>query len=372
MNVNNEIKKILLNCPTGAKISYEGEEYSYFGGTSYYELHKNVEVLNAAHEAINRFGITNSSSRNIFGTTQLHLELEKAAAEYFNCDSAVYLPSGFLTDIAATQAFLNKKLFDVIYIDQFAHYSNQYAAKISGKPIIEYEHLNWLDLDTKISSSLHANQIPLIISDGIFPVFGKIAPVDKYTAVIEKYNGLLWLDDAHALGVLGSNGRGTFEHFSIDSDRCFFGGTFSKAFGGFGGIIPGKIDFINEIKNDLLQNGSTPPPCAAAAASLTGLKLLKTNPSFRNNLWNNTRRLKTGIRELGIQVEKSDVPIVAWQFKNVDEMQKIQSELFKKKIIIQFINYIGTGNSSALRIVVFSSHTIEQIDYLISELKKIL
>ncbi len=362
----------LLDSAPGAITKIDGKEYFYFGGTSYYELHKNEEVINSAVNALKKYGISSSSSRNSFGTTQLILEVEKEAAVFFNCDDAVYLSSGFLTDLAAVQAFINKNMFDAVFIDETSHYSNEYAAKLSGKPIYKFSHLNETDLEDKISLNLQQDQKPLVITDGIFPVFGEIAPIDKYSSIIEKYNGILWVDDAHALGILGANGRGTYEHYGITSERFYFGGTFSKAFGGFGGIIPGNKKFIEEIKNNQIQNGTTPPPSSAAAASLTGLRLIKSKPEMKLKLWENAKRLKTGLKNLGIEVENTNVPIASWTMNSKLEMLKLQNELMKRNIVIQYIQYIGAGETGALRIVVFSSHTFEQIDYLIYELKKII
>ncbi|MFA5803301.1 MAG: pyridoxal phosphate-dependent aminotransferase family protein [Melioribacteraceae bacterium] len=371
-NLENIEQLYLMNSAPGAITKINGKEYFYFGGTSYYELHKNEDVINSAINALKKYGINSSSSRNSFGTTQLILEVEKEAAEFFNCEDAVYLSSGFLTDLAAVQSFINKNMFDVVFIDEVSHYSNEYAAKLSGKPIYKFSHLDDADLEEKIFHNLQPHQKPLIITDGIFPVFGKIAPIHKYLSIIEKYNGILWVDDAHALGILGLNGRGTYEHYGLTSERFYFGGTFSKAFGGFGGIIPGNKKFIGEIKNNQIQNGSTPPPSSAAAASLTGLKLVKSKPEMKLKLWENAKRLKTGLRNLGIEAEDTNVPISAWTMNSKLEMLKLQNELMKKNIVIQYIQYIGTGEKGALRIVVFSSHTSEQIDNLIYELKKII
>ncbi len=371
-NLENIEHTYLIDSAPGAKVLINGKEYLYFGGTSYYELHKNEDVINSAINALKKYGINSSSSRNSYGTTQLLLQVEKEAAEFFNCDDAVYLSSGFLTDLAAVQAFINKNMFDVVFIDGVSHYSNEYAAKLSGKPIYKFSHLDDADLEEKIFQNLKPDQRPLVITDGIFPVFGKIAPIHNYSSIIEKYNGILWVDDAHALGILGPNGRGTYEHYGLTSERFYFGGTFSKAFGGFGGIIPGNKKFIGEIKNNQIQNGSTPPPSSAAAASLTGLKLVKSKPEMKFKLWENAKRLKTGLKNLGVDVEDTNVPIAAWTMNSKSEMQKLQNELMKKNIVIQYIQYIGAGEKGALRIVVFSSHTSGQIDNLIYELKKII
>lgn len=364
--------QFLMESAPGAITKFNGKEYSYFGGTSYYEFHKNELVINAAVDALRKYGITSSSSRSSYGTTQLLLDVEKEAADYFGSEDAAYLSSGFLTDLAAIQAFINKNMFDVVFIDETSHYSNDYASKLSGKTVYKFSHLDAADLEEKIARHILPNQIPLVISDGVFPIYGEIAPVDKYIDVVEKYNGLIWLDDAHSIGVLGENGRGTLDHFTIKSDKIFFGGTFSKAFGGFGGIIPGEKSFIEEIRNNQIQSGATPVPSSAAAASLAGMRLLKSNPQFRIRLWENAGRLKAGLRQIGIETDDTTVPIAAWTLKNKSEMEKLQKDLLKKNIVIQFIQYVGAGDSGALRIVVFSSHTNEQIDYLLDELKRIV
>ena len=364
--------KFLMESAPGAVTTFNGNEYSYFGGTSYFELHKNEQVINSAIEALKKYGITSSSSRSSYGTTQLLLDVEKEAAQYFTCEDAVYLASGFLTDLAAIQAFINKNMFDVVFIDEISHYSNDYASKLSGKPVYKFSHLDYNDLEEKIVKHLPGSKKPLIISDGIFPIHGKIAPAYKYSEIANKFNGLVWLDDAHALGVIGENGRGTFEHFGLKSANLFYGGTFSKAFGGFGGIIPGEKNLIDEIRSNQIQSGATPVPSSAAAASLTGMRLVKSNPLFRIKLWENAKRLKAGLRQIGIEADESHVPIAAWALKSKSEMETLQQELLKKNIVIQFIQYVGAGDSGALRIVVFSTHTPEQIDNLIYELKRII
>ena len=192
-NLENIDQPFLMDSAPGAKTIINGKEYLYFGGTSYFELHKNEEVINSAINALIKYGINSSSSRNSYGTTQLLLEVEKEAAKFFNCEDAVYLSSGFLTDLAAVQTFINNNMFDIVFIDEVSHYSNEYAAKLSGKPIYKFAHLNDANLEEKILLHLQRGQKPLIITDGIFPIFGEIAPIDKYSSVIEKYNGLMTL-----------------------------------------------------------------------------------------------------------------------------------------------------------------------------------
>ncbi|MEW5844596.1 MAG: pyridoxal phosphate-dependent aminotransferase family protein [Bacteroidota bacterium] len=364
--------KIILDSAPGAEVLIEGKRYNYFAGTGYYELNKNPEILRSAAEALTQYGISSSSSRSSYGTTKLILELEKEAAMFFDAEDSVYLPSGFLTPSAAIQALALKNNFDLIFIDEVTHYSNQFAAQLTGKQVIRFSHLSSDDLNGKLRKNLKGNQVPLIITDGIFPVYGKIAPIGAYKNIIDKYNGKLWIDEAHSLGILGNNGKGTTEYFGINSENIYFGGTLSKAFGGFGGIIPGKKVFIDEIKKGDLFNGATPAPSPAIAASLAGIKFVEVHPEKRNRLYSNAKLLKDGLKQIGIEVEDSVVPIAAWSFGNRNEMQKFVYELFKSGYIVQLINYVGSGEDGAVRIVVFETHTQEQIKGLLEQIKKII
>lgn len=366
-----DLNKFILNNSRSATTIIENEEYLYFGGTSYYELHKNEKVINSAIDSLKQYGISTASSRNSFGNHKLIVELEYESAKFFNTDDAVFLSSGFLSSSAFVYTFSNENLFDIIFIDELTHYASQFASKFSEKEIITFKHLDYNDLSEKLNL-YSINKKPLIITDGVFPIFGNIAPIDKYYEIVNCLNGLIFIDDAHGIGVLGKNGRGTIEHFNLNSNQIYFGGTFSKAFGGYGGIIPIKKNTADQIRNNPILNGATPTPLPAVAASLTGLKLFQENPEMKEKLWENSKYLKCNISQIGIEVNDSPVPIVAWKMKSMKEMQQVQNELLDRKIIIQIANYIGSGVNGALRIVVFSTHTKEQIDYLIHTLKTIL
>lgn len=369
--MNTILEKFILENSRSAVTIIDGEEYLYFGGTSYYELHRNEQVINSAIDNIKKYGISTASSRNSFGYHELINELEKETASFFETDDSVYLSSGFLTASVLLEYLNQKNYFDIIFIDEVAHYASNLAVKTTNKKVISFSHLNPFDLEEKIISQTHY-QKPLIVTDGIFPIFGNIAPLDKYNEIAKKYNALIFVDDAHGIGVLGEKGKGTLEHFNLNSDRIFFGGTFSKAFGGYGGIIPTNNLIAQEIKKSSIVNGATPTPLPAIAASLTGLKIFKSNSELKKQLWGNAVYLKNEISKLGIQVNQSPVPIVSWEMKKVKDMNSIVDELIKNKIIIQKTNYIGSGENGVLRIVVFSTHTKEQIDYLIAILKKVI
>lgn len=356
----------------GTETIINGKKYLYFAGTGYFQLSSHPEIIKAATKATMDYGICSSTSRIITGTTALLTEIEKTAADFFNTEDAAYLPSGYLCNIAGISALKELGLFDVIFIDKGSHYSNIEGATVVGKPLIKFKSRNTEDLLNKIKEYLNPEERPLIVSDGLFPIWAKTPPLEEYLEIAEKYNGIIWVDDAHGVGILGKNGRGTYEHFNLESHRLFFGATLSKAFGAYGGIIPGKTEFINKIRSGSVMAGCSSPVSAGVAAGIRGLELVRQNPVMREKLWANAHYLKAGIKSLGIDTDKNCLPIVSFTTGNAGEMQQMHTDLMSKGIYIQYAKYRGSGDAGVLRIVVFSTHTKLQIDYLIENLKVVL
>lgn len=219
---------------------------------------------------------------------------------------------------------------------------------------------------------MQAGERPWVVSDGIFPTFGVVAPVREYFQAVEPYQGAIWLDDAHGVGVLGAHGRGTYEYYGLASDNLFFGGTLSKSVGGHGGIVPGKKNLVQAIRAGHVVNGANASPSPAAAAAVKGMTLLMEHPELRERLWMNARTLKAGLKQLGFPMQDSPVPIAAWRLKSGEEMDRIHADLLKRGICIQRTRYVGAGPEGALRAVVFATHTTGQIERLLAELKSLV
>jgi 7-keto-8-aminopelargonate synthetase-like enzyme len=368
------IKRYLMEAPPGTETVINGKRCLYFGGTSYYTLQNHPDVIRAAHEAIDKYGMHSSTSRASggYGNTPLYEEVESTAAKFFGAPDAAYLASGYLTNVAALQILRQQHGFDIVFQDAMGHYSLVDFSQSFGLPVISFAHRDPNDLEAKLKANLTAGQKPLVISDGIFPVPGEIAPVPDYQKVLAPYDGLLWLDDCHAIGVIGDNGRGTYDHFKATGASLFFGGTMSKAIGGYGGIVPTTTELARGIRGGHIMAGATMPPSAAAGASAKGMQLLMAHPEWRTRLWANAKRLKDGIRSLGFSVNDTVVPVVSFALKSADDMQRVHSELTNRGIVIQLSHYVGAGPAGVLRMVTFATHTDEQIDRLLTTLKALV
>jgi len=366
------VRRFLMESPPGTEATIDGRRYLYFGGTSYHTLQYHPEVIRAAHEALDRYGIHSSTSRGGFGNTPLYAEVERMAARFFGTEDAAYLASGYLSNIGALQVLRLRRQFDVIFHDETAHYSIVDFVHATGTPVHTFAHRDPDDLARKLKAHLKPGQTPLVMTDGVFPVPGEIAPVPDYVRLLEPYRGLLWLDDAHAFGVLGTRGRGTYEHFGLSGDRLLFGGTLSKALGGYGGIVPTSAAMAQDIRDGHIMNGATMPPSPSAAASLKGMELLLRHPEWLVNLRENARRLKAGIKRMGFPVQDTDVPVVAFALKTAADMERVHAALMDRGVCIQLSHYVGAGPAGVLRIVVFSTHTGDQIDRLLRTLQALV
>jgi 7-keto-8-aminopelargonate synthetase-like enzyme len=349
-----------------------GKEYLYFAGTGYFQLQSNAEVMAAAINAIKSYGVGSATSRTINGSTPLILKLEKKIADFFQQEDAAYLPSGYLSNLAGLQALDRMGVYHVVFMDEKSHYSNVAAALTSGKKVVRFRHLDVEDLKNKLKHSLEIGKKPLIVSDGLFPIWANIPSIPDYLELAENYDGAVWVDDAHGVGILGESGRGVYEHFKLSSLRLYMGATLSKAFGGYGGFIAGNARFLQTVKTGDVMTGTNSPPAAMAGASLRGLELVKNNPDFLRRLRSNAVYLKRKMKEIGIVVAENNLPIVTFSLESTEKMKRIQHLLMEKGIYIQYVKYVGSGANGVLRIVVSSVHTKEEIDFLATSLSLLL
>lgn len=359
----------------GAETIINGKPYLYFAGTGYYGLQGNPQVLQAASEALFKYGIASATSRGGYGNNPPTKLVEQLAARYFGTEDAFYYVSGYVGNSILADYLRDR--FDIAFVDQAAHYSVYDGLRLAGRPIIQFAHCDAEDLEQKLAHYLSPGQRPLLMTDAIFPSLGRISPLPEYLRALQAYPGaILCTDDAHATGTIGAQGRGIFEYFELPSEpvQLYFSTTLSKAIGGQGGVIVGSHDFISDLKrNSHYYNGASQPSVPVAAATAKSLELVLEQPSIRENLWANVAYARKGIRALGLSIEESIVPIISLELDKAERMQAIQQGLFDRGIAIAYQRaYTGIGPEGLLRIAIFSTHTHAMIDRLIAELGSLL
>ncbi len=374
----------VMQSPPGPETVIDGRRYLYFGGTSYLGLAGHSEVIEAACEAVRRYGLHTATSRAGFGNNPPTLEVERRAAEFFGQEAAFYFISGYVGNHILVQALAGR--FDAIFADEAAHYSLEEAARLSGRPVTRFQHADPDDLQRLLRQQCRPSEHPLVLTDGIFAAGGDIAPLDQYVEILSRYEGAsLLVDDAHGFGTLGDHGRGTLEHFgfwgrSVNSVAgpagagLFVGGTLSKALGGFGGLLVGSDEFIRQARSSSHYfDGASAPPSPVAGATAKALEIVIREPQLRARLRENVLYLRQGLRGLGLPAIDSPSPVIGLVVGDARNMQRLHRELKEQGILVPyFATYSGTGKEGLLRIAVCAAHTVAMLDRLLSELARIV
>lgn len=364
--------KTLLQGPAGAVTVINGRAMDYFCGCGYLGLQNHPAVIAAAAAALQQYGLSTATSRGGYGEHPLYDELEAQAALSFGCERLLYFASGYMGAAILVQTGLQAN--DHFFLDASAHFSLWDAAAMSNRPLSSFRHLDPEGLAASLKTELQPGERPVLLSDGLFPISGEIAPLPAYLELLRPLHGRLIVDDAHAVGVLGAHGRGSAEHFGLSQNDCKTTGTFNKALGGFGGFICGTTRFINSLEqNSRIFIGSSPPPLPAAAAAAKALQLLREDPTILAALQRNVTRLRGGLRDAGWDVPDSPSPIVCLQAREKLNYFKVRDRLFEKGIAVEYVtSYPSAPAGGALRLAVFATHTPAQIEHLLAELTAVL
>lgn len=361
-----------MQSPVGATVVIGGKRYDYFAGCGYLGLQNHPEVLAAAHQAIEEYGLSTATSRGGYGEHPLYDELEQQACAYFDCQKVLYFASGYLGMGILLQG--GSKANDHLFIDAHGHYSVWDAARASNLPVTVFPHRNLERLQDLLKSELHTGERPVILSDGVFPISGELAPVPELLKLSEEYDGMLYLDDAHGVGAIGQHGRGTLDYFGINNPRLRTTATLSKALGGWGGILWGEKKWIDKLdRRSGVMAGSSPPPLVMAAASARALQLARTQPQLRQRLWENVRLARQGFSGRGWELEESPVPILCLKARDGINLNRMRDGLFARGIAVEVVrNYTSAPPGGALRIAIFASHTSEQIERLVESIWQLI
>ena len=364
-----------MTSPPGARTAINNRELDYFCGTGYYCLHNHPKVIAAAHQALDRYGIGSATTRVGFGNNPVLLDVEAKAAQFFETEQALYYVSGYLGNAILLQGLSPQ--YDLIFVDEQSHYSVMDGAALARKPIVTFAHCNPQNLADQLNTHCLPGQRPLVITDGVFPTSGVIAPLRDYDEILKPIEGaILCVDDAHATGVLGKKGQGTLEYCGVSGPRRYSSGTLSKALGGHGGIIAGAAEFIQGLQQHCkIVAGSSSVPVPAAAASAKALDIIQTQPHLRERLWTNVARAKNAFRALGFDnIPDTPVPIICLSGDGLD-LSGIQQRLFQQGMATFYVpggSYSSVPEGGAIRIAIFSSHSTAQIDALVTAVKDCL
>jgi glycine C-acetyltransferase len=343
-----------------AKTTFDHRTVINLSSNNYLGLTTHPRLREAALEATRRLGVGSGSVRSIAGTMEIHMELERRLAEFKNTEAVVVFQSGFAANAGTVAAVLSKD--DVVVSDELNHASIIDGARLSRATIKVFPHKD-VDAARKVLRELPANQRKLLITDGVFSMDGDLGAVPDLCALAEEYGCIMMVDDAHASGVFGKNGRGTIDHFGMHGRVDVQVGTLSKAIGALGGYVAGSkalIEFLYHRARPFLFSTSHPP--ATAAACIAAVDVLMEEPQIIDRLWENTRFFKAGLKALGFNTGLSESPITPVIAGEGALAMKLSDRLFEEGVFAQGIAFPTVARDKArVRTIVTAAHTREEL-----------
>jgi glycine C-acetyltransferase len=347
--------------------TFDGNKVINLASNNYLGLTTHPKLREAALEATRKYGVGSGAVRTIAGTMKIHMELERKIAAFKNVEACVVFQSGFAANAGTVSAILGKE--DFIISDQLNHASIIDGARLSRAKILVFEHKRIADAEAKLASVKDQPGRKLLITDGVFSMDGDIGPLPGLCDLAEKYGAIMMVDDAHASGVLGRNGRGTIDHFGVDGRVDVQVGTLSKAIGALGGYVCGSrdlIDFLYHRARPFLFSTSHPP--AVAATCIAAFEVLDEEPERIEKLWDNTRFWKKELGLLGFDIggkttPASETPITPVIIGDGKLTMEFSRELFKAGVLGTGITYPTVPEDKArVRTIMTATHTKDELE----------
>jgi 8-amino-7-oxononanoate synthase len=343
------------------EVLIDGRKMIMIGSNNYLGLTQHPAVKEASIQAIEKYGSGCTGSRFLNGTLDIHEELEKELASFMRKEAVLIFSTGFQTNQGVISTVVGKN--DVAIIDRGNHASIVDGCRLSFGKIIKYKHNDMADLK-RVLSDLPNPSNALIIIDGVFSMEGDLANLTEIVKLKKKYKARLMVDDAHGIGVMGTNGRGTAEHFHVEKDVDLIMGTFSKSFASLGGFIAGEEAVISYIKHHaraLIFSASMPP--SAVATVLAALKIMKSEPQRRERLWQITRRMHNEYRRLGFNIGPTQTPIIPLILGNDMVTFGFWRKLFDKGVFANpVISPAVPPDGSLIRTSYMATHTDNELN----------
>lgn len=353
------------------EVIMEGKRRIMLGSNNYLGLTTQPDVVRAGIEAIEKYGTGCSGSRFLNGTLQLHIELENELASFLNKQAALVFSTGYQTNLGVISAIAGHD--DYLICDKENHASIYDGCRLSYGTLLRYRHNDMNDLENQLKK-VPDNSGALIITDGVFSMGGDIAKLPEIVELAKKYKARVMVDDSHALGVIGTGGRGTASHFNLENDVDIYMGTFSKSLASLGGFIAADekvIDYVRHNSRAFIFSASiTPSSCAVALAAL---KHLKNHPELPKRLIDISAYFRKRLAEEGIKTRQSLTPIIPIFTYELIKTFTIAKELYEEGVYVNCSIPPATApNECLLRVSLMATHTEALIDEAVGIIKKVL
>lgn len=361
----------VLESPQGREITVGGKKYLNFCANNYLGLSGTELMEKASEEAVKKWGYGLASVRFICGTQTVHRDLEKAVAELVGTEDAVLYSSCFMANLGLFQTFFGDQ--DAIISDELNHASVIDAIRLTKSERLVFKHMDMADLEEKLKATA-GKRLKVIATDGVFSMDGDIAPLKAICDLADKYEALVMVDDAHAVGVMGKSGGGTPEHCGVVGRVDFVTGTFGKALGGAGGAFTATrkeaADYLRNRSRTYLFSNSL--DTAVTGASLFVIGHLQEHPEFRQRLWDNTKLFRELMKKSGFTVPDAQHPITPIMLGDEKKAVDMAKALFDEGIyVIGFAYPVVPKGKARIRVQVSAAHTKEDIETAVAKFTEV-
>src|ERR1700685_650411 len=355
---------------------YDGKQVINLASNNYLGLANHPKLIEAALAATKAFGVGSGAVRTIAGPMRIHMDLEEKIARFKNVEACVVFQSGFTANAGTVSSILGKE--DFILSDELNHASIIDGARLSRATIKVFRHKDVAHCEELLQELADKPGHKLVITDGVFSMDGDIGPVGALAALAEKYGAIMMVDDAHASGVLGRNGRGSVDHFGAHGKVDVQVGTLSKAIGALGGYVCGShdlIDYLYHRARPFLFSTSHPP--SVAATCIAAFDVLENEPERIESLWENTRFWKKELGLLGFNIggqttPASETPITPIIIGDGKLTMDFSRELFKEGVMGTGIAFPTVPEGKArIRTIMTATHTKEELQQALEVLKRV-
>ncbi|HAU30737.1 MAG: 8-amino-7-oxononanoate synthase [Desulfotomaculum sp. 46_296] len=347
------------------RTTVNGRDCILLSSNNYLGLTDHPDVKDAALKALARWGTGSGGSRLISGNFFLYKELEDKIAQFKNAEEVIVFSSGYLTNIGTISSLVGPE--DAVISDELNHASIIDGCRLSRARVVIFGHKDMLQLEKALNETQDCRR-RLVITDGVFSMDGDLAPLPEIVALAEKNDAFVMVDDAHATGILGSQGTGTVEHFNLEGKVAVQVGTLSKALASCGGYVTGKSDLINYLRNkarSFIYSTGLPP--AAVGAAIAAIDLIREKPEIRARLFDNANFLREGLTRLGFTILTMESQIIPILIGDDGLTMAMDKALFERGVFVTGIRPPSVPpGTSRLRVSVMATHTREDLEEVLN------
>jgi len=361
----------VLQSAVDTEVVVDGRRMVMLGSNNYLGLANDARVKKAAIDAVERWGAGTTGSRVLNGTLELHADVERRLARFLRRDAGLFFTSGYMANLGVISALAQRG--DFVVVDRRAHASILDGCRLSHAETKRFRHNQPDDLRRVLEACGDAGK--LVAIDGIYSMEGDIAPLPRIVEACKEFGARILLDDAHGLGVLGREGRGTAEHFGLEHEVDLIVGTTSKSLPAVGGFAVGDqqvIDYLRwgQVNRPFLFAAS--PPAGAVAAVSKALEILEEEPQLRRQLWDNTRRVLHAVRQMGFDIGHTQTPIVPILIGTLERTFEAWRMLSEEGVFVNVVlpPAVPTGGC-IIRMTLTAAHTKEQLDHVLGALERV-